>query len=531
MEGLLTKKKKREQFVKRSLAELDKGTRDGIAYHLGRERLAELREVRFSSLPENIRDHVWQHLQDSGYFLNAEREEYLEIEELKNLEPALREGVRDALKQGLDELLSHRTIDKLPQKLEAAVREYLDAQEYFVDHDRLREFEAAQAGELDPETYGVVCQHLGRRIFAEIEGKRLPELPDSLREVVEVYLEGSDYFVDEAKMEGFLRRRLADLDESIYESLVRSLGDELAQETATSPVAELDQSDREYLRDYLDNVGYFLDQDALTHFEQGTLTELRLDSRDHDGLASWLGRRWTEKNADRRFQELDQAILEKVQADLRSSGYFLDRDKLERFREEGFAALDEQKRRDVLQYLSQRRASEIEEKRLTDLEQETRREVELLLLQQHIGVDEDRIAGLKERTLQDLDHESNGDLATYLGRQRVRELDDQRIADLDESSSAQLQRYVGKRLVHQIEKQLMLGFTSRLWVDYLTAIEDLRQGIGLQAYGQMDPLVEYKRRAFGMFGELNDNINRMVVSNIFRYPPQPLRLAQGSERG
>jgi len=110
-------------------------------------------------------------------------------------------------------------------------------------------------------------------------------------------------------------------------------------------------------------------------------------------------------------------------------------------------------------------------------------------------------------------------------------LDDQRIADLDESSSAQLQRYVGKRLVHQIEKQLMLGFTSRLWVDYLTAIEDLRQGIGLQAYGQMDPLVEYKRRAFGMFGELNDNINRMVVSNIFRYPPQPLRLAQGSERG
>ncbi len=531
MEGLFTKKKKREQFVKLSLAELDKGTRDGIAYHLGRERLAELREVRFSSLPEDIRDHVRQHLQDNGYFFNAEKEEYLEIEELKNLEPSLRQGVREALKRGLDGLLSNRTVDKLPEKLQAAVREYLETQEYFVDHDRLREFQAAQAAELDPETYTVVCQHLGQRSFAEMKDKRLPELPQSIREDVEAYLESSDYFVDEAKKERFLQRRLADLDGSIYEGLVSSLGDELARESASSPVAELDQSDREYLRDYLDSVGYFLDQDALAHFEQGTLAQFRLDGRDYDGLASWLGQRWTERNGDRRFEELDQGIQEKVLADLRASGYFLDRDKLERFREEGFAALDEQKRGDVLRYLSEKRASEIEEKRLTDLDQETRRQVELLLLEQQIGVDEHRLAGLKGRTLRDLDRESDGELATYLGRQRARELDDQRIADLDESTRAELQRYVGKRLMHDIEKRLMLGFTSRLWVDYLTAIEDLRQGIGLQAYGQMDPLVEYKRRAFGMFGELNDNINRMVASNVFRYPPQPLRLAQGGERG
>jgi preprotein translocase subunit SecA len=138
---------------------------------------------------------------------------------------------------------------------------------------------------------------------------------------------------------------------------------------------------------------------------------------------------------------------------------------------------------------------------------------------------------LKDRTLGDLDHESNGELAIYLGRQHLMDMEDQRIADLDESTGAELQRYVGKKLMHQIEKQLILGFTSRLWVDYLTAIEDLRQGIGLQAYGQLDPLVEYKRRAFRMFGELNDNINRMVVGNVFRYPPQPLRLGQGSERG
>jgi len=84
--------------------------------------------------------------------------------------------------------------------------------------------------------------------------------------------------------------------------------------------------------------------------------------------------------------------------------------------------------------------------------------------------------------------------------------------------------------MHQIEKNVMLHFISQLWIDYLTAIEDLRQGIGLVAFGQRDPLVEYKRRAFQMFGELKDHIRRSVVANIFRWPPQPLKLAKAGVR-
>jgi preprotein translocase subunit SecA len=61
-----------------------------------------------------------------------------------------------------------------------------------------------------------------------------------------------------------------------------------------------------------------------------------------------------------------------------------------------------------------------------------------------------------------------------------------------------------------------------LWIDYLTDIEDLRRGIGLEAYGQRDPLVEYKRRAFELFAELGDNIRRTVVRSMFRQPPEPL---------
>jgi preprotein translocase subunit SecA len=530
LEGLFTKKKKREQFIKNSLAELDKGIRDGIAYHLGRERLTELREVVFSSLPDDVRDRVWGHLHDTGYFLNAEKEEYLQIEELKNLEPKLRKGIRDALKRGIEELLRSSTIEQLPEEMQASVRDYLDQHEYFVDHDRLAEFESARAGDLDTDVYRTVCQHLGQHLLAQIEDERVPELHDGLRQDVEAYLESSDYFLDESKKDKFLQRRLGDLGNGIYDSLVASLGDELAQESAERPVAELEQGDREYLREYLDGIGHFLDHDALARFEKGSLTSLKLDARDYEGLASWLGRNWIEENAQRRFGELEPEMLDSVQAHLVSSGYFLNRDKLQRFREQGFRTLDEQKQHDLLQHLAEKRAREIEEKSLADLDEETRLDIERLMTEDGVGLDEDRMAHFEGRSLRDLDQESDGRLAGYLGRQRLIDLGDQRIADLDESSRAELQHYVGRQLMHRIEKQLMLGFTSRLWVDYLTAIEDLRQGIGLQAYGQLDPLVEYKRRAFGMYGELNDNINRMVVSNVFRYPPQPLRLGQGGDR-
>ncbi len=66
-------------------------------------------------------------------------------------------------------------------------------------------------------------------------------------------------------------------------------------------------------------------------------------------------------------------------------------------------------------------------------------------------------------------------------------------------------------------RELMLSVVTNLWVDYLTAIESLREGIGLQAFGQRDPLVEYKRRAFEMFQDLYARIRSQVVSYVFTY--------------
>ncbi len=75
----------------------------------------------------------------------------------------------------------------------------------------------------------------------------------------------------------------------------------------------------------------------------------------------------------------------------------------------------------------------------------------------------------------------------------------------------------GAAAFNDLLRELMLSVVTNLWVDYLTEIEALREGIGLQAFGQRDPLVEYKRRAFEMFQDLYQRIRSQVVSYIFTY--------------
>jgi preprotein translocase subunit SecA len=97
-----------------------------------------------------------------------------------------------------------------------------------------------------------------------------------------------------------------------------------------------------------------------------------------------------------------------------------------------------------------------------------------------------------------------------------------RFQDMGDQQQAILSTYLGRRIMSVIERRVLLHTISRLWVDYLTDIEDLRRGIGLEAYGQRDPLIEYKRRAFELFEELGNNIRRTVVRSLFRQPPEPL---------
>ena len=67
-----------------------------------------------------------------------------------------------------------------------------------------------------------------------------------------------------------------------------------------------------------------------------------------------------------------------------------------------------------------------------------------------------------------------------------------------------------------MERGVFLNVIDREWQDYLRAMDDLRQGVNLRAYGQRDPLVEYKKEAFEMFEALMTSVKSKVISSEFR---------------
>jgi preprotein translocase subunit SecA len=79
---------------------------------------------------------------------------------------------------------------------------------------------------------------------------------------------------------------------------------------------------------------------------------------------------------------------------------------------------------------------------------------------------------------------------------------------------------IGVDLLNRYSRELMLSAIDREWAEYLTAMEDLRQGIGLQGLAQRDPLVAYKTQAFKMFEELLDTIDRTTVKTFFNNLPR-----------
>ena len=69
--------------------------------------------------------------------------------------------------------------------------------------------------------------------------------------------------------------------------------------------------------------------------------------------------------------------------------------------------------------------------------------------------------------------------------------------------------------MRDLERQVMLRVIDANWVPHLTSMENLRQGIGLQAYGQRDPLVMYKRQGMEKFEELKGRIQYDIVHTIY----------------
>ena len=69
--------------------------------------------------------------------------------------------------------------------------------------------------------------------------------------------------------------------------------------------------------------------------------------------------------------------------------------------------------------------------------------------------------------------------------------------------------------IRELERVILLKVIDRKWMDHIDDMEQMRQGIGLQAYGQRDPLVEYKMNGYNMFDEMTQNIKEETVRLLF----------------
>ena len=86
----------------------------------------------------------------------------------------------------------------------------------------------------------------------------------------------------------------------------------------------------------------------------------------------------------------------------------------------------------------------------------------------------------------------------------------------------------GPELMRFVEKSLLLQVLDAVWKEHLLALDHLRQGIGLRAYGQRDPLNEYKSEAFALFNAMLDELKERVTAMLSRVeigpeaPPAPM---------
>ena len=67
----------------------------------------------------------------------------------------------------------------------------------------------------------------------------------------------------------------------------------------------------------------------------------------------------------------------------------------------------------------------------------------------------------------------------------------------------------------ELERVVLLKVIDRKWMDHIDDMDQLRQGIGLQAYGQRDPLVEYKMAGFDMFDDMISNIQEDTIRLLY----------------
>jgi preprotein translocase subunit SecA len=115
--------------------------------------------------------------------------------------------------------------------------------------------------------------------------------------------------------------------------------------------------------------------------------------------------------------------------------------------------------------------------------------------------------GLYRSLSQNLEH--------HLDDQVWEKLKTEPLSALNREVGQRVQEAFGQVLALQHDRRVMLQVIDNLWVRHLTGLDNLREGIGLRAYGQQDPLVAYKREAHEMYQYLLTTIQHDIIHRIF----------------
>jgi preprotein translocase subunit SecA len=106
----------------------------------------------------------------------------------------------------------------------------------------------------------------------------------------------------------------------------------------------------------------------------------------------------------------------------------------------------------------------------------------------------------------------------------------EKVAELVDETYEQRETALGDELARVVERWILLRTIDIHWVEHLTAMEELREGIYLRGYGQQDPLVAYKREAHTFFEEMSARIASGVAQQILRVTVKTAEQAEREEQ-
>jgi preprotein translocase subunit SecA len=106
----------------------------------------------------------------------------------------------------------------------------------------------------------------------------------------------------------------------------------------------------------------------------------------------------------------------------------------------------------------------------------------------------------------------------------------QRVVDAAEEYYDRKESMLGPDFMGALERIAALRSIDDEWRDHLRSMDDLKEGIYLRAYGQKDPILEYKQEAYKVFLELITQINKSTINFAFKYYPQVVEQRPTEER-